>query len=306
MYRNTLFFLYPLESERQGVTNTLKRAIAYEYIMKDKNLRLTDEQKKEVTKKLERAKEDVKEAVRRLYRTIGIPEKDSLKTLDLGIPTYGGQKSLDAEVFEALRTNGDVIEKIAPIVIREKYLTGKDSVSTEQIYQASLKTPGETRMTSSAVLEQGIVEGVKMGIFGLGEITDGRPVCRYFKQQPTVSLSPHEVIISEAVCNEQRKKEERTPGEAATPSGKGVQPPLIDVPPGTKKAEIPGKDAVRLKFKIPKGKVANIMGVMNLLQSNFQKLEVELSASDGRISEQDYEDKIMETFRQLGIEIEEG
>jgi hypothetical protein len=47
---NTLFFLYPLESERSGFINTMKRKIAYENIEKDKNLNLSDEQKKEVRK----------------------------------------------------------------------------------------------------------------------------------------------------------------------------------------------------------------------------------------------------------------
>ena len=65
------------------------------------------------------------------------------------------------------------------------------------------------------------------------------------------------------------------------------------------------RDRVDLRFQVPKGKVANIMGVMNLLQSKFESLEIELSASDGGITEQDYEDKIKETFRQLGIEVDE-
>lgn len=47
------------------------------------------------------------------------------------------------------------------------------------------------------------------------------------------------------------------------------------------------------------------MGVLNLLQSKFASLEIELEATDGEISEQDYEDKIRESFRQLGIDAEE-
>ncbi len=47
------------------------------------------------------------------------------------------------------------------------------------------------------------------------------------------------------------------------------------------------------------------MGVMNLLQSKFNTLEIQLNAKDGSISPQDYEDKIKEAFRQLGIEVEE-
>jgi hypothetical protein len=57
-----------------------------------------------------------------------------------------------------------------------------------------------------------------------------------------------------------------------------------------------------LHFEIPKGKVAGIMGVMNLLQSKFNKLEISLNARDGSITRQDIEDKIEEAFRQLNID----
>jgi hypothetical protein len=46
------------------------------------------------------------------------------------------------------------------------------------------------------------------------------------------------------------------------------------------------------------------MGIMNLLQSEFNTLEVELVAKGGEMSEQDYEDKIEEAFMQLGIELD--
>jgi hypothetical protein len=65
------------------------------------------------------------------------------------------------------------------------------------------------------------------------------------------------------------------------------------------------KPKVQMKFNVPKGKVSSIMGVMNLLQSKFDNLEIEITATDGSISDQDYEDKIKETFRQMGIEVEE-
>ncbi len=65
------------------------------------------------------------------------------------------------------------------------------------------------------------------------------------------------------------------------------------------------RSEIQLRFKVPKGKIANIMGVMNLLQSKFETLEIELIANDGAITEQDYEDKIKEAFRQLGIGLDE-
>lgn len=66
------------------------------------------------------------------------------------------------------------------------------------------------------------------------------------------------------------------------------------------------KKELKLKFTVPKGKVSNIMGLMNFLQSKFDTLELQLIARDGSITPQEYEDKIEETFRQLGIEVEAG
>ena len=58
-----------------------------------------------------------------------------------------------------------------------------------------------------------------------------------------------------------------------------------------------------VSFTVPKGKVSGLMGVMNLLQHKFDRLDVALAAEHGEISEQEYEDKIQEAFRQLGIEV---
>jgi len=66
-----------------------------------------------------------------------------------------------------------------------------------------------------------------------------------------------------------------------------------------------GKDSVVVRFRVPKGKVAGIMGVMNLLQSKFETLEVTLAAKGGTISNQDYDEKIEEAFTQLGIRLED-
>ena len=63
---------------------------------------------------------------------------------------------------------------------------------------------------------------------------------------------------------------------------------------------------VYLKFKIPSGHVADIMRLMNLLQTKFKTLEIELNAKDGAITDQDYENTIRETFRQLDIDVDEN
>lgn len=53
------------------------------------------------------------------------------------------------------------------------------------------------------------------------------------------------------------------------------------------------------------GKTYQTDGLKNLLQSNFDNLQIELLATEGQTSDQDYEDKIKEAFVQLGIDPEE-
>ncbi|RMH89419.1 MAG: ATP-binding protein, partial [Calditrichaeota bacterium] len=172
VYRNTIFFLYPLESERNPFVHLLKRKIAYDNISSDEHLRLTDEQKKQVRKELQKLDDDLKEAIRRFYRLIAIPDRSGVKEKDLGIPAYGMNRSLDEEILEQLKLDGEVLEKLAPIVLKEKYLTQNSHVSTEQLFQSTLKTPGEPRPVHRKVLENCIVDGVRMGLFGVGELVE--------------------------------------------------------------------------------------------------------------------------------------
>ena len=193
------------------------------------------------------------------------------------------------------------------MLLREKYLRDKEYVSTDQLYQSSLKTPGEPRPVSKSALEQGIADGVRMGMFGLGELEDDKPVCRYFKQEPSVAFSSSEVIVSEALCVEQKKREQVLGVTPYSPTEFGTPPKVGEKETEGEKPGIQAKlrDRIELRFQVPKGKVSSVMGVMNLLQSKFDNLEIELTASDGEISEQDYEDKIKEAFRQLGVDIDE-
>jgi hypothetical protein len=205
-----------------------------------------------------------------------------------------------------LRSEGEILEKVFPLVIREKYLSDRGYVLTEQLYHASLKTPGETRIVSRSAIEQGITEGVRTGLFGLGELEDNKPICRYFKEHPTVALTGNEALISEALCVEQKKKEEiPTTEQQYTLTETGIKPKDKEGKELAPDFSVKSMNKVQLRFSVPKGKIASIMGVMNLLQNKFETLEIELTAKEGTISEQDYEDKVKETFRQLGIKLEE-
>jgi len=297
--RNTLFFLTSLEHESTGFYSQLRRIIAYEAISKDRVLNLSVEQHKEIQMERKKATEELNDRLRRYYRTVLIPAKDNFKESDLGLPTYGVSNKLDEVVYDKLRLNGDILERIDPLVIKERYLRAEESVSTEQLYQSSAKTPGEARVIGQG-WESGIRAGVEQGLFGLGELEDEKPICRYFKERPpSIAFSGSEVIISEDICIAQKEAIEEPP----EPTGGSTGGEIADSPGPEPTSD--GRNSVHLKFTIPKGKVAGLMGVMNLLQSNYDNLQIELLATEGQMSNQDYEDKIKEAFVQLGIDPEE-
>jgi hypothetical protein len=301
--RNTIFFLYPKESERQGFLNIIKKKIAYDAVEQDKSLSLTEEQRKEIKKEIKKIEEGLKDSIRRFYRIVAIPDRVGFKIEDLGIPTFGEEKALDHEVYESLRADGEILEKIAPLVIKEKYLTSMDYLHTSQLYQSTLRTPGEVRFINKAVLEEAIKEGVLKGIFGLGELEGDRPVCKYFKEHASLSFLDNEILIKEDLCHKVAVAIEPAKLDMGSCVAETVDTITMLVSPSHSTTVEGHKENLLFRFKVPKGKVSNIMGVLNYLQTKFNTLEIELKATDGRISETEIEDKIKEAFRQLGIEI---
>lgn len=59
-----------------------------------------------------------------------------------------------------------------------------------------------------------------------------------------------------------------------------------------------------LRFTLPFGKFSDLFSLLRLLQLRFHRLEITIEAGDGAISEDEIEDKVRETFRQLGIDVE--
>ena len=305
VYRNTLFFLYPLESERYGFSTTLRRKIAYEKIEDDKTINLSEDQKKDIKKEIKKLELNLKEYVRRFYRIIAIPSKDGIKEPeDLGTPIHGDTVNLDFAIYEHLRGK-EILESMPPIVIKTKYLTNKDFVPTENLYLAALKTPGEVRPIDRSVIEHGIQEGCRQGIFGIGELVDDKPICRYFRQYPSLSFSSNEILIVEKICLEQERQKEEKGSQVHFPETIANNTNILnDVETPT---EITTKylESLSLKLNIPKGKVSNLMGILNYLQSKFDILELEIKVKNGKLSEQEFEDKIKEALTMSGIYIKE-
>jgi hypothetical protein len=306
VHRNVLFFLAPLEYERGALERLLRRYAALRSIEGDSSLNLTAEQRKQVKSQIQQLEDDLSQQVRRCYRLVYIPSSGGeLGSMDMGIPTYGVDQSLDEEVYDKLRTEGEILEHLQPLVLKEKYLGDKDYVQTRQLARSWTQTPGALRVVSEEAWRGSIAEGVRQGLFGLGVLEGNEISCRAFRESPIVTLADDEIIIRSDICEAQRSKPTPQPTIIPPESEKDKPPTVISVgeAAAAQVAVTSTRSSLDLRFTVPKGKVASLMGVLNLLQYHFDRLEIELKASEGEIGEQEYE-KIQEAFRQMGIEVE--
>jgi len=336
VYRNTLVFLCPLESERINFESFLKRKLAWQLIEKDKTLPITEEQRKEIRNRTKKAEGEVREHIRGLYRTVLLPSKGEFKEIDLGIPTYGQDLTIDKEIYERLRSEGEILERLAPLSLKEKYLKDRDWVETKNVLESFFKTAGEIRIISDKVLRDCIKEGIKQGLFGVGEIEDGSPVCRYFKTEFFPELVEEEILIKAELCEKPEEKisdeefqsyinkiqqsktvediekieeeiakytlsserKEKLENEIKKKEEelRGIHPPL----PGEKYQK------VSLILRVPTGKLSDIARMIPYFKTKFSQLDikVEISAQNGEIATSDYEDKIKEAIKQAGVTVE--
>jgi len=303
---NTVFVLYPSDLDKGNFIHQIKRKLAYENILSAPNLNLSNDQKKDVKKELDKIDSNIFESLRKYYRLVAIPSKDDYKILDLGVPTYGDNKTLSDEVYEKLLAEKEILEKLSPNVIKVQFLKDNDYISTESIYTSCLTVPGFFRISSRRVLENAIEQGVREGLFGIGVLEGNSPICKHYKNGTTVYFDSNEIIIKDSICIEQLKKHEeivttepspKTDASEEITQKKGGTVGVNGHTQGT------SYEQLSLNFEIPKGKVSSLMGLLNFLQSKYEHLQIDIKASDGKLTEEEYNTKIIEALRQGGVDL---
>ncbi len=314
VHRNTLFFLAPSTVQRPPFEDLLRRHLALTGLLSVKTLALTPEQRQELQKQEKEAAKDVQEQIGALYRLLYLPDRDGLTALDIGLPTYGDARYLEERVYERLRSEGRLVEKLIPLVIKQRYLSHRDFVETQQLAESGSRTPGELLTVGRHVWETCIAEGVRQGLFGLGELdANGRPQCLYFREEATPALQNGEVLIRAEVCEQQKAQSAAGYTPPGTTSGSIAEPlmapftaPAFSRPAASNAVVSPTARhrGLRLRFTLPLGRASDLFGLLRLLQERFRTIEITIQAGDGAIGEAEIEDQVRETFHQMGIDAE--
>ncbi|MEZ0343380.1 MAG: AAA family ATPase [Caldimicrobium sp.] len=308
VFRNTMIFLCVNGEQRELFYSYIRKLIALRHIHQDEKLKLSDSQKKELKNKLKRQEDREYEELRKYYRKLFVPSKEGLKEIDMGLPTFG-ELYIDKEIYNYLRNQGEILEKIAPKVIKDKYLAGKDFIEIKILYESLLKTPGELRIFSREGFINGLKEGVNNGLFGFGYFEGSEPVCKSIKETPNITLSEGEIIIRSELC---KKEESEREGVKIESEKIKEEVPLFIAKEVEEKLEekVPQIEKIRdikLKLDVPVGQMSTIVRIVNYLKERFAQCDVKIfiQATDGEVSKSEYEDKILEALSQSGIKIEE-
>lgn len=198
-FTNTLIFLRPSEVDRRWCVNTIRYALACEALLADKALSLPEDHRELIDQELQRLDIAMTESVRKLYRFVLAPVRGGYKTAELGQPAPRSA-GLDQQVYEKLLGDGDIVEHVDPLELRKRYLKARDYLLTSELYRSLLSTPGEPRLAHREALAEGIRLGVQVGLFGIGHIDGGVPLCRHFMERANVNLEGNEVILREGRC----------------------------------------------------------------------------------------------------------
>ena len=312
--KNTLIFLYPSEARRSEFVTIAKKVLAYREFTRDPTYKLEGGEMEELKRTLSEMEKDLKYNIKKLYSVVSLPKSAStFEEKSLGIPSFDNQK-LDKWVFTSLLSKEHILHALTPAYVKDKYLKDKDYVETVSVLRAFLSTPGELRLENKDVLKSTIKQGVSTGSFGLGELRDGAPVCLHYKSTKVdVTFGEGEIIIAPNICEEQRRESTPTSvsestGEPEHPRSGGKQATLTTAGKTPKPPEAPSgavKDSIHLKFRIPHGKVSDVMILIKYIQSKFPELEIVIDAKGGTMTKEEYENKVKEALMQMGVMPEE-
>jgi hypothetical protein len=211
-------------------------------------------------------------------------------------------------VYDFLKGKGEILESLHPTVILERYLVRKDYIKILDIYESLMKTPGELRLASGEGFIRSIVDGVKSGIFGFGRLgADLEPEPECINCTPEIKLAEDEIIIKPDLFKREEQKKEETERKEAEKVEK-IKKEIVKETKEAKVEEGPARKKYRslyLRLQIPLGKFSDVVKLQQYLGQKFSNIQIELSikASEGEITEQEYEDRVIEAINQAKVKL---
>ncbi len=168
-YKNNVLFLLLGKDEYEGVRRSIRRILALRAIKEDHFIMqtLSEENKKTLQMKLKESQQDVEVKLTSSYNYL-MKGGSSSTPFSLGIPPVGDRPNLSKRVYERLREEDVLLDKIGPKTILDKVFSQEDDKKTiKDIWESFFRYAQLPILVNENVLKNAISQGVKGSVFGL-------------------------------------------------------------------------------------------------------------------------------------------
>jgi hypothetical protein len=307
-YKNNVLFLILNKDEFEGVRKSIRRLLALGAIREDRFIvqTLTEESRKTLDGKLRDARQDVEVRLTSAYKFL-IKGGSSSPPIDLGLPVAGDKLNISRRVYERLKEEEILLDKIAPKTILDKVFSESDErKSVKEIWESFFRYSQLPLIENENVLKSSIFQGVKNGSFGLT-----RDDTVYFVESlPESAYLEDSYIIRPELAKKLKGSTVGLGAEVTSP--KGFLPPvegsnvIIARSDSTRTSKY---KSVNLSFNAPWDKLSEVMtGVVRPLIQDGADVSIRIvleAKSDLGINKDTINLRVKETLNQIGARVTE-
>jgi len=316
VYKNTLFVITIDNTPYLTISKNIKRLLAISNIINDRSLfnSLAKERQDDLKDRYKEAERDIPFGILSAYRHLAIlNEQNSVRWLDLGIPTVGMNRTISDRVRQYLEEQEKILRRVTPKYIIEKaFAPDENEKGIEEIYDLFLKTPGLPVPVSIEVILNATKEGVRSKVIGVKEDNivhygdDINPTINYIILRGDIAKAEKEKIIING--GGQKVDSGSDTGRVTIVPGEATKPPE-ETPKGVEALNNKVKK-LNIKAKIPSFDLSTIIsGIINPLREKRDSeievtIEIKAQSNEG-FDKNTLENKVKETLKQIGAETEE-
>lgn len=193
VYKSGLIFCVPEDS--QPIKEEAKKFLAWETIYDEANeLKLDDDQRRQVKMSMERARKDLAENVWKVYKNLVLLNKNNqLHTKDLGLIHSSQARTLTELFYNRLDSEGEITSEVNPNFLVRNWPPAFTAWSTKNVRDVFYQSPQFPRLTNSDSIRTTISKGVENGILAYAGKLGGKYEPFFFEK----SLYVGDVEISD-------------------------------------------------------------------------------------------------------------
>jgi hypothetical protein len=187
VYKSGIIFC--VAEDAQSLKEEAKKFLAWETIYDEATeLKLDDDQRKQVKINMDRAKKDLTENIWKVYKNIVLLNKSNqLQTKNLGL-IHSSQAKTIAELFlNRLESEGEIVREINPNFLVRNWPPAFIAWSTKNVRDAFYQSPQFPRLVNSETLKTTISKGVANGFLAYAGKQDNK-YDPFFFNQPLIAV----------------------------------------------------------------------------------------------------------------------